>query len=138
MKQMSKTGCAPQGALRLGAGTRIHFDAGTRRHVLIHCDAEVVLNAVAHFVLRLCDGGHTRHGILTRMGVTRDSALARDIQAFLDEARALAWIVERATIRLCGGLARPPAVGRPAGQQASGRQMKADVAPHCDHHYDRS
>ncbi len=95
MKQMSKTGCAPQGALRLGAGTRIHFDAGTRRHVLIHCDAEVVLNAVAHFVLRLCDGGHTRHGILTRMGVTRDSALARDIQAFLDEARALAWIVER-------------------------------------------
>ncbi len=92
---MSKTRCAPQGALRLSADTRIRFDAGARRHVLIHCDAEVVLNAMAHFVLCLCDGGHTRHSILKQMGVTRGSALARDIQAFLDEARALAWIVER-------------------------------------------
>jgi Coenzyme PQQ synthesis protein D (PqqD) len=92
---MDKIRCAPQAALRLGAGTRIYFDAGARRHVLIHCDAEVMLNAMAHFVLRLCDGGHTRHGILQRMGVKRGSVMARDIQAFLDEACALAWIVER-------------------------------------------
>lgn len=92
---MGAAACVTRTALRLASGARIHFDTKAGRHILTHCEGAVLLNAMAVFVLRLCDGTHSRHDILQKMGFALGSPQAHDIHAFLDTARALTWITER-------------------------------------------
>lgn len=82
--------------VQLAAGVRL-VAAGSKQKVamLICADGKVQLNDGAVAILRLCDGSRTLHQIVTEAAQhSPDGALAADISAFLDAARARGWIVE--------------------------------------------
>jgi Coenzyme PQQ synthesis protein D (PqqD) len=91
---MSAVECETETAPRLAAGGAIHYDRETGRHVLTHGGQTVLLNKMAVFILRLCDGSNSRRDILLRMRTGTGSPLAMDVHAFLDAATELKWITE--------------------------------------------
>lgn len=90
-----KAPATPNG-VQLAAGVRL-VAAGSKRKVamLVYADGRVQLNEGAVAILRLCDGSRTLEQIVTEAARrSPDGALAADIGAFLDAARARGWIVE--------------------------------------------
>lgn len=82
--------------LQLAAGVRL-VAAGPKHKVamLVYADGKVQLNEGAVAILRLCDGSRTLEQIVSEAARrSPDGALAADIGAFLDAARARGWIVE--------------------------------------------
>lgn len=82
--------------VQLAAGVRL-VAAGTKHKVamLICADGKVQLNEGAVAILRLCDGSRTFDQIVDEVARgSPDGALAADIGAFLEAARARGWIVE--------------------------------------------
>jgi pyrroloquinoline quinone biosynthesis protein D len=83
--------------VQLAAGVRL-VDAESKKVAMLICaDGKVQLNDGAVAILRLCDGSRTLQQIVTEAAQhSPDGALAADISAFLDAARARGWIVELA------------------------------------------
>lgn len=82
--------------VQLAAGVRL-VAAGPKHKVamLVYADGRVQLNEGAVAILRLCDGSRTLQQIVTEAARhSPDGALAADINAFLNAARARGWIVE--------------------------------------------
>lgn len=82
--------------VQLAAGVRL-VAAGPKHKVamLVYAEGKVQLNEGAVAILRLCDGSRTFEQIVTEAAQrSPDGALAADIGAFLDAARARGWIVE--------------------------------------------
>ncbi|MCX2887964.1 MULTISPECIES: pyrroloquinoline quinone biosynthesis peptide chaperone PqqD [Pseudomonas] len=83
-----------QQALALGKGLRLHWEPLQARHVLLYPGGIIELNPSAGWVLELLDGQRSVAMIIDRLAQRFPGVpgLDEDVLAFLEVARAKAWI----------------------------------------------
>lgn len=81
--------------VQLAAGVRLVRAGSKAKLPVLACgDGKVQLNESAVAILTLCDGSRSREEIVAQVTSTSSNgALAADVEAFLDAARARGWIV---------------------------------------------
>jgi pyrroloquinoline quinone biosynthesis protein D len=68
---------------RLARHVRLSFSRTRQRHVLLHPETVVVLNATGAAILELCDGRHTVAEIVTELGTRYRTVPDGEVRRFL-------------------------------------------------------
>lgn len=80
--------------VQLAAGAKlVRVGAKQKVPMLVLADVKVQLNEGAAAILGLCDGSRTSDEIVAEVSGSGSGALAADVSAFLEAARARGWIV---------------------------------------------